>query len=72
MKISVEGRSVILKKNFYVDDGLKLVVIFELVISLVKDIKKLCEKGGFNFYKFICNYKFVIDVILNEDYSKDF
>lgn len=43
----------------------------EAAISLVKDRKKLCEKGGFNLHKFISNHKSVIDVIPNEDLSKD-
>ena len=71
MKISVEGRPVTLKKKSYVDDGLKSVATPESAISLVKDTKKLCEKGGFNVHKFICNHKSVIDAIPNEDHSKD-
>ena len=43
----------------------------EAAISLVKDTKKLCEKGGFNLLKFISNQKSVIDAIPNEDRSKD-
>ncbi|XP_068756177.1 uncharacterized protein [Montipora capricornis] len=59
------------KKNFYVNDGLKSVATPEAAITLVKDTKKLCEKGGFNLHKFICNHKSVIDAIPNEDRSKD-
>ncbi|XP_068674508.1 uncharacterized protein [Montipora foliosa] len=47
------------------------VAALEAAISLVKDTKKLCEKGGFNLHKFICNHKSVIDPIPNEDRSKD-
>ena len=52
-----------MKKNFYVDDGLRSVETPEAAISLVKDTKKLCEKGGFNLHKFISNQESVIDAI---------
>ena len=57
------------KKNFYVDDGLKSVSTPEAAISLVKDTKKLGEKDGFNLHNFISNinHKSVIDAIPNKD-----
>lgn len=59
------------KKNFYVDDGLKSVPTPEAAISLVKNTKKLCKKGGFNLHKFVSNNMSVIEAIPNEDRSKD-
>lgn len=59
------------KNDFYVDDGLKSVSTPEVAISLVKNTKSLCEKGGFNLHKFISNHKAVIDTIPHEDRSKD-
>ena len=58
------------KNNFYVDDGLKSVPTAEAAISLVKNTKALCQKGGFNLHKFISNHK-VIDAILLRDRSKN-
>lgn len=46
--------------DFYVDDGLKLVLLVEEVVVFIKSIKKMCLCGGFNFYKFIFNEKDVI------------
>lgn len=43
----------------------------EAAISLVKDTKKLCEKGGFNPHKVISNHKSVMDAISIDDRSKD-
>lgn len=54
------------KKDFYVDDGLKLVFLVIEVLVLIKSIKSLFVKGGFNFYKFILNSKEVIEVIFKE------
>lgn len=59
------------KNDFYVDDGLKSVPTPDAAISLVKNTKKLCAKGGFNLHKFVSNHKAVIDAIPHEDRSKD-
>ena len=59
------------KKNFYVDDGLKSVSSPELAISLIKNSTKLCKMGGFKLHKFISNCKAVIDAVPKEDRSKD-
>ena len=59
------------KKNFYVDDGLKSVSSPELAISLMKNSTKLCKMGGFKLHKFISNCKAVIDAVPKEDRSKD-
>ena len=59
------------KKNFYVNDGLKSVPTAEAAISLVKNTKALCQKGGFNLHKFISNHKKVIDAIPLQDRAKN-
>ena len=58
------------KNDFYVDDGLKSVPTPEAAISLVKNTKMLCAKGGFNLHKFISNHKAVIDAIPHEDIQR--
>ena len=44
-----------LKRNFYVDDGLKLVPTDEDAVRLVKNLKEICQKEGFNLTKFVNN-----------------
>ncbi|KAK3716239.1 hypothetical protein QZH41_006214 [Actinostola sp. cb2023] len=46
-----------LHNDFYVDDGLKSVPSVEEAIKLIKDIKGMCAKGGFNLHKFVSNSK---------------
>ncbi|KAK3724979.1 hypothetical protein QZH41_017459, partial [Actinostola sp. cb2023] len=46
-----------LRNDFYVDDGLKSVPSVEEAIKLIKDIKGMCAKGGFNLHKFVSNSK---------------
>lgn len=60
-----------MKNNFYVNDGLKSVSTPEAAISLIAKTKSLCQKGGFNLYKFISHHKAVIESIPHEDRSKD-
>ena len=59
------------RNDFYVDDGLKSVSTPDAAITLVKTMKMLCVKGGFNLHKFISNDKAVINAIPHEDRSKD-
>ncbi|KAK3755825.1 hypothetical protein QZH41_003462 [Actinostola sp. cb2023] len=56
-----------LRNDFYVDDGLKLVPSVEEAIKLIKDIKGMCAKGGFNLHKFVSNSKEVIKHIPESD-----
>lgn len=49
------------KKDFYVDDGLKSVPS-----APIKSTKSLLAKGGFNLHKFISNSKEVIEAIPKE------
>ena len=51
------------KKDFYVDDGLKSVPSATEASALIKRTKSLLAKGGFNLHKFISNSKEVIEAI---------
>ena len=44
-----------LRRNFYVDDALKSVATEEDAVDLVRNVKGMCRKGGFNLTKFVCN-----------------
>ena len=48
--------------NFYVDDP-KSVEWEEIAIQLIKDIRRMCEEGGFNLTKFICSRKTVLQSV---------
>ncbi|XP_028403933.1 uncharacterized protein LOC114526520 [Dendronephthya gigantea] len=59
-----------LRKNFYVDDGLKSVPSIDEAISLISQTKEMCSHGGFNLHKFVSNKKEVIKEIPEEDRAK--
>ena len=54
------------KKDFYVDDGLKSVPSATEASALIKSTKSLLAKGGFNLHKFISNSKEVNEAIPKE------
>ena len=54
------------KKDFYVDDGLKSAPSATEASALIKSRKSLLAKGGFNLHKFISNSKEVIEAIPKE------
>ncbi|KAK3740437.1 hypothetical protein QZH41_015487, partial [Actinostola sp. cb2023] len=56
-----------LRKDFYVDDGLKSVPSVDEAIELINGIKEMCKLGGFNLHKFTSNKKEVIEQIPVED-----
>ena len=55
------------RKNFYVDDGLKSVSSIEEAVSLIGSTKEMCKRGGFRLHKFASNRKEVIEAIPAED-----
>lgn len=55
------------RRDFYVDDGLKSVVSVPDAIALIEDTKELCRRGGFRLHKFTSNFKEVIEAIPVED-----
>ena len=60
-----------LRRDFYVDDGLKSVSTVEEAIDLVKSIKEMCQRGGFNLHKFTSNSKEVIQQIPVKDRAEE-
>jgi len=40
-------------------------------VKLIKDVKEMCRRGGFNLNKFLFNSKEVIHSIPNEDRADD-
>ena len=59
------------RKDFYVDDGLKSVATVEQAKSLISSTKLLCQKGGFHLHKFTSNNSEVLNSIPPEDRAAD-
>ena len=60
-----------LRRDFYVDDGLKSVPSIEDAVELVRSVKEMCKRGGFNLHKFTSNNKEVIQHIPEADRAED-
>ena len=60
-----------IRRNFYVDDGLKAVPPVEQAKELIKNTKSLCQKGGFRLHKFTSNSREVASSIPEEDRATD-
>ena len=60
-----------LRKDFYVDDGLKSVPSVGEAIDLIKGVKEMCKRGGFNLHKFTSNKKEVIAGVPVEDRAEE-
>ncbi|XP_030834543.1 uncharacterized protein LOC115921321 [Strongylocentrotus purpuratus] len=52
-----------LKRNFYVDDGLKSMSSEQEAAVLIKDATQMCAKGNLRLHKFVCNSKDVTSTI---------
>ena len=52
-----------IRKDFYVDDGLKSVTTFKEALKLIEDSRRLCQLSGFHLHKFISNSKAVLQSI---------
>ncbi|KAK3518715.1 hypothetical protein QTP70_008921 [Hemibagrus guttatus] len=57
--------------SFYVDDCLASVTSEQEAISLYKDLKNICAKGGFHLTKWICNSRGVLASIPEEERAKE-
>jgi hypothetical protein len=55
------------KKDFYVDDGLKSVTTVPEAVSLIHNTKDLLARGGLRLHKFVSNSKDVLATIAPED-----
>jgi hypothetical protein len=53
--------------NFYVDDFLKSVASESKAISLVQDVRAVCQMGGFRLTKFVSNSRPVLETIPEEE-----
>ena len=60
-----------LRNDFYVDDGLKSCATIEEANHLIKSVKEMCRRGGFNLQKFVSNKKEVIKNIPLIDRADD-
>ena len=60
-----------LRKDFYVDDGLKSVPTADEAIKLIEGVKEMCKRGGFNLHKFTSNNKEVIEKIPVESRAEE-
>ena len=56
-----------LRKDFYVDDGLKSVPTTTEAVKLVRQTKEMCRRGGFSLHKFTSNEKEVTGSVPVED-----
>ena len=61
----------ILEINFYVDDMLKSFRRVTKAKDVIRKVKELCAKGGFNLTKFTSNSEEVLKSIPNEDRRKN-
>ncbi len=59
-----------IKGNFYVDDCLKSVKTPAVAKSLITNLQKTCESGGFHLAKFVSNYQGVMNGIPSKDIAK--
>ena len=59
------------RKDFYVDDGLKSVPLVDDAVKLIVSVKQMCSKGGFRLHKFVSNSKEVIRRIPEQDRADD-
>ena len=56
--------------NFYVDDCLKSIRTEEEAMKLTRDLRSLCERGGFRLTKWSTDSKLVMDTIPEEEKSE--
>lgn len=56
-----------LRKDFYVDDGLKSVSSVDEAVDMIKRSQTICMHGGLRLHKFSSNSKEVLSLIPPED-----
>ncbi|KAG1651579.1 hypothetical protein GQR58_026910 [Nymphon striatum] len=57
------------RRNFYVDDGLKSVSTVSEAILLIRNSQNLCQNAGLKLHKFLCNNEHVLEAIPEKDRS---
>lgn len=65
-----ENAAKFLKTNFYVDDGLVSTGTVTEAVSLIKEAREMCAKGGFRLHKFVSNSKEVLESVPVIDRAK--
>ena len=60
-----------IRRDFYVDDGLKSVSNVDEAIGLIDNTKSMCATAGLRLHKFVSNDKDVIQYLEPEDRAKD-
>ena len=60
-----------IRRDFYVDDGLKSVPTAQKAVDLIKSSQKICAKAGLKLHKVISNNKEVLKAITAEERAKD-
>ena len=60
----------LLRKHFYVDDGLKSVSSVESAVDMITKSQAMCKSGGLRLHKFASNSKEVLKCIPPEDLAK--
>lgn len=66
-KSSGSASAEFLRRDFYVDDGLKSLPSVEEAVDLVNSVKEMCNRGGFNPHKFTSNSKEIVKRIPASD-----
>jgi len=59
-----------IRRDFYVDDGLTSVQSVQDAVTLIKNTKEMCRRGGFKLHKFTSSHKEVIEAIPIQDRAK--
>lgn len=59
------------RRNFYVDDGVRSVATEEEAIELIDKAQQLCAKGGLRLHKIISNSKQVLNAVKPEDRANE-
>ena len=60
----------LVRRNFYVDDGLKSVETTSTAIKLIQNCRAMCSKAGLRLHKFTSNSKEVIHAVPPDDRAK--
>ena len=56
-----------IRRDFYVDDGLTSVESVPDAVTLIKNTKEMCRRGGFKLHKFTSSHKEVIEAMPIKD-----
>ena len=60
-----------LRRDFYVDDGLKSLPTVSQTIKLIKGCQQMCAQDKLRLHKFASNKKEVLEALPTEDRAKD-